>query len=298
VAAGFALGVGVVLPVASGRAQEANPAITPQFTEEALIARGNELLEAGDFTSARVLYQAAASQGSGKGAMLTGVTFDPRYLEMVGVAGIPADVELARQWYALAMERGDEQAQRNDLELTEWLNGQTADSETDASREHQAAASVDTPQLTPLAQPESETPNTTPEPEPSAEPAAEAEIGNSNEPSTATSASDARVVRAQLTSMVNAREPVDRLPSPIRVSDGATDKVVFFSEVRDLTGQRLSHRWEREGQVMAEIPFSVGGNTWRMHSSKRVTPAMAGDWRVVVIDDGGAELASVPFILE
>jgi hypothetical protein len=302
VAACFALGVGAVLPGSPGRAQEANPAIAPRFTEEALIARGNELLEAGDFASARLLYQAAASQGSGTGAMLTGVTFDPRYQEMAGVSGTPSDVELARQWYALAMERGDEQAQRNDLELTEWLKGQNVDPEADSPPEHQAAASVETPQPTPLDQAKSEPPNMAPEPESSAEPAVQAEIATSiepsNEPYTAASAFDARVVRAQLTSAINDREPVDRLPSSIRVSDGGIGKVLFFSEVRDLAGQRLSHRWEREGNVMADISFSVGGNTWRMHSSKRVTPAMAGNWRVVVADAGGAELASVPFTLE
>jgi len=328
-AGGSALLGGVTISGSPCHAQEPNP-VTPdteqQLTEQSLIERGNTLLEAGDFASARLLYQAAATQGSGKAAMLTGVTFDPRYQSMAGVSGPRSNAKLARQWYALAIERGDEQARRNDIELVEWLEEAGVDPQEEASAEDRMAASLDKPAAAPVARPEPQPAEKTPalvepvvpqpqtvvvksepEPEPSTETidqpvspeAPEADAGPSIRASKGPSVFDARIVRAQLTSLVKEREPVDRLASPIIVSDGRIDRIVFFSEVRDLAGQAVSHRWEREGQTMADISFSIGGNTWRMHSSKRITPAMTGAWRVVVIDNnGGAELASVPFTLK
>lgn len=373
VTAGFSLLVGASVLVAPGRAQEQSPDapveadVSPGLVEETLIARGNELLEAGDFASARLLYQAAANQGSGRAAMLTGVTFDPRYRELAGISGPEDSARLARRWYALAMRRGDTEARRNDLELVQWLKDQNidpdavveGDTEMEAkakphpesalqSADDTASAFVDTPAPSPAARPAAQSPDTspaslnqvtptplarpdihsylsesTPAPRPSigtaapqgpaevgegdaeptsaetsVEPSEGAPTGASMDPSIPATTVDARVVRALLTSAIEDREPVDRLAPSIRVSDGRIERILFFSEVRDLAGQTLSHRWERQGQTMADVSFAIGSRSWRMHSSKRVTPAMTGAWRVVVVDGSGAELASVPFILE
>lgn len=314
--AGFSLLAGLVFsspPVGAAAEPDAGAPgttdTTPGLVEETLISRGNDLLEAGDFASARVLFQAAANQGSARAAMLTGVTFDPRYRELAGMPGPPSDAKLARQWYALATRRGDAEARRNDLELVHWLENHNIDPDT-------MAAGPTEPAPVPEARPEREATTgakpVAPEPESAAEakPDAEPPPGEaSSEPAMKEAPSggapsmdvpdfDDRVVRAQLTSAVRDREPVDKLPSSIRVSDGGKDRIVFFSEVHDLAGQTLSHRWEREGETMADISFVIGPGTWRVHSSKRVTPAMTGAWRVVMVDEVGAELASVPFILE
>lgn len=359
VMAGFAILAGAVIPSSPGHAQEqstvppAPPDISPGLVEETLLTRGNTFLEAGDFASARVLYQAAANQGSGQAAMLTGVTYDPRFRELAGISEPESNAELARQWYALAMRRGDTQAERNDLELVKWLKDDNihldtlAEADAEAASEarpepepkqeqetpavaepHQAqeetTVSADTPTPLPVARPEAQSPlsdlipapkpgiDTAPQPGPaeaeeentapdlapaSAEPSAAAPARAAIEP-TDVPIVDARVARAQLTSAVKDREPVDRLPSSIQVSDGRVERIVFFSEVHDLAGQTLSHRWERQGETMADVSFVIGSGAWRMHSAKRVTAAMTGQWRVVVVDEVGAELASVPFVLE
>lgn len=300
VAAAFSLLAGATVSGSPGQARAQGPGTTgmeQQPTEEAFIARGNALLEAGDFASARLMYQAAANRGSARAAMLTGVTFDPRYQAMAGVSGTRSNARVARQWYALAMERGDGEAERNDLELVKWLQQQGIDPQESASAEDEAPAPVDEPAAAPVAPPEPQPAAAKPEPEPEA-PAETAAQPPAAEATSEPSAFDARVVRAQLTSGVKDREPVDRLPSPIVVSDGRIDRIMFFSEVRDLAGRTVSHRWERGGHTMADVPFVIGGRAWRMHSSKRVTPAMTGSWRVAVVDKDGAELASVPFVLE
>lgn len=346
-AAGFALLVSATLPAWPSRAQEQSPATESRLTDEALIARGNALLETGDFASARLLYQAAANQGSGKAAMLAGVTFDPRYLEITGVTGTRPNAKLARQWYALAIKRGDEQASRNDVQLVEWLKKNNVDTEAMAAADEQMSAPTEQSATPPLAQPDAQSAEMASEPAPETEVAEQAPPAEAAAPldqagptllarpepesdestaemppadetvnrsprtgaeqakaespvdvSAEPTAFDPRIVRAQLTSAVSNREPVDQLPSPVVVSGGDVDRILFFSEVHDLAGQELSHRWEREGQTVADISFTIGGNSWRMHSSKRITASMTGHWRVVVVDAGGTELASVPFTVE
>ncbi len=84
------------------------------------------------------------------------------------------------------------------------------------------------------------------------------------------------VARGQFTSAIDQREPVDEITT---LSNNA-DKVYFFSELRDLQGQTVTHRWLFAGKVMAEVPFNVKGPRWRVNSSKTLLPGWIGDWTV------------------
>ncbi len=53
----------------------------------------------------------------------------------------------------------------------------------------------------------------------------------------------------------------------------------------------MTHRWERDGQVLHEQRFEVGGPRWRVYSSKTLYPQQAGEWKVSVLDGAGATLA-------
>lgn len=95
------------------------------------------------------------------------------------------------------------------------------------------------------------------------------------------------VARAHFTSAVSEREPVDqleRLPA-------AAERVYFFTDLRDMPGQTAIHRWEYEGEVMAELAFEIGGPRWRVWSSKRMEPQWSGRWRVRVVNPAGDLLA-------
>lgn len=91
------------------------------------------------------------------------------------------------------------------------------------------------------------------------------------------------VARAQFTSNVSEREPVDRLGSV----PNTTETVYFFTELRDFSGQTVTHRWLHDGEVVAEVPFSVGGPRWRVWSSKNLMPEWTGTWTVEVVDGLG-----------
>jgi hypothetical protein len=91
------------------------------------------------------------------------------------------------------------------------------------------------------------------------------------------------VARAIFTTGVAEREPMDDVK---RLSNETTE-ILFFTELRDLQGQDVTHTWEREGNVMAKVPFTVGAPRWRVYSSKTLDPSLTGEWSVKVVDAAG-----------
>jgi hypothetical protein len=122
-----------------------------------------------------------------------------------------------------------------------------------------------------------------------AEPAAEA--AESAAASAAAGAGEGVVARAVFTTAVADREPSDELS----VVPSSTDRVYFFTELLGIEGQRVTHRWEQAGQVRGEVGFDVVGPRWRVWSSKQMLPDWTGEWRVTVVDESGAELATRSF---
>jgi hypothetical protein len=125
--------------------------------------------------------------------------------------------------------------------------------------------------------------------------AASASPEETKAPATEPAIADPRVVRAQLSAGMNGKEPTVRLQPPLQVTGRDNRTIYFFSEVRDFEGQTLFHRWEREGSVLTTIPFEVRGERWRVYSNKTITPRLTGNWRVVLADSSGNELASSDF---
>lgn len=91
------------------------------------------------------------------------------------------------------------------------------------------------------------------------------------------------VARAQFTTNVIDREPVD----DVTELTNDIDKILFFTELRSMTGQTVTHRWEYNGSVMAEVSFDIGGPRWRVYSSKNLLPSQTGEWKVSVVDGAG-----------
>ncbi len=100
------------------------------------------------------------------------------------------------------------------------------------------------------------------------------------------------VARTAFTTAIEDREPVDNL---VRVPN-TIDRIYFFSDLRGLDGEIVTHRWEYNGQVMAEVKFRVGGGPrWRVYSSKNLLPEWTGKWTVVVLDEAGWPLKASMF---
>lgn len=95
------------------------------------------------------------------------------------------------------------------------------------------------------------------------------------------------VVRSIFTSEVKDREPVDKLNN----TKSEAEHIYFFTELRDMSGQTATHRWEHNGQVSAEVKFDVRGPRWRVWSSKTFSPSQDGEWKVSVLNGAGEVIA-------
>lgn len=99
------------------------------------------------------------------------------------------------------------------------------------------------------------------------------------------------VARAQFTTGIETREPADRVTE----LGNSHSEVYFFTELTDLDGHTVTHRWEHGGEIMAEVSFDVRGPRWRVWSSKQLLPNWTGEWTVAVVDEAGTILAEESF---
>jgi len=98
------------------------------------------------------------------------------------------------------------------------------------------------------------------------------------------------IVRAFFSTAIVNKEPVNRL-----LVGSELEKVYFFSDIRDMEGQTIYHRWEFNDKVVSKKKFDVKGAKWRVYSSYKIKPGMLGKWTVVVTDERGWPLKAVIF---
>ena len=96
------------------------------------------------------------------------------------------------------------------------------------------------------------------------------------------------VARAQFTTEIQDREPVDML---VTLSTAHT-QVSYFTELKDLTGKNITHQWVFNDQIMFEKIFLVGGARWRVWSNKTLQPGWKGQWTVNTLDEDRTPLQS------
>ena len=100
------------------------------------------------------------------------------------------------------------------------------------------------------------------------------------------------VGRSMFTTGIEEREPIDR----IEILNPSEERVYFFTEVLEMSDRAITHRWSYLGQTMAEVGFNIGGDRWRVWSSKQLMPEWAGAWQVDVVDENGQVLDTKYFI--
>jgi TPR repeat protein len=94
--------------------QAAAPSFPVRTLDQAEISlltkQGEQFIAAGDLVTARMVFQRAAEAGDAYAAMALGATYDPGVLAKLGVVGMSADVEKARNWYQKAESLGSAEA--------------------------------------------------------------------------------------------------------------------------------------------------------------------------------------------
>ena len=99
------------------------------------------------------------------------------------------------------------------------------------------------------------------------------------------------VARAAFTTAINEHEPIDEVTE--LAND--TSKIYYFTEIKGLEGQTIIHRWELNGEIQASVSMPIGGNRWRIWSSKNLPAESTGIWRVMVLDEAGGLLSQNSF---
>ena len=112
-------------------------------------------------------------------------------------------------------------------------------------------------------------------------------VGNEQSPQ------EVRVALAQFTTAIENREPIDQ----VTFVSNDVQVVFFYTDLRNLEGQTISHRWLHNGIVVASVPFDVGGPRWRVWSSKKMLPDLIGDWTVEIVTTEGEVIAAETFTL-
>jgi hypothetical protein len=95
---------------------------------------------------------------------------------------------------------------------------------------------------------------------------------------------------------VFAKSIKDRAPNEIITeADNSLGKIYFFTNIRHLKGDQITHRWSYKGKVKAEISFDIKGNRWRVWSSKNLWHRWTGQWKVEVLNQHKQLLLSKTF---
>ncbi len=102
-----------------------------------------------------------------------------------------------------------------------------------------------------------------------------------------------QVARSAFTTGITAHEPDSQLA---RISAG--QEVYYFTELTGLQGHVITHRWEKDGAFQLGLQFPVGGQRWRVHSSKNITANLPGTWTVTVQNDDGAILRQDTLVVD
>ena len=94
-----------------------------------------------------------------------------------------------------------------------------------------------------------------------------------------------------ISNAVFALDVEDRVPiNIVEEADNSLGKIYFFTNIRNLSGERITHRWIYQGRVMADVSFNINGPRWRVWSSKNLWHTWIGEWTVEVLTADGSVL--------
>ena len=94
--------------------------------------------------------------------------------------------------------------------------------------------------------------------------------------------------RVAFTTAIVNKEPSNSLNEV----DRSQQQLYFFTELRNLSGKRVFHRWKYRGNVVYEKGFNVGAARWRVWTQKTIT-AYQGPLTVEIVVDGNVVQSAI-----
>ncbi len=146
----------------------------------------------------------------------------------------------------------------------------------------------------------SEAASETPSSESSAEPAslpapAAGESEPSPEDATSIKLLSDHLIRAQLSTGLEEKEPIDEIPNVLRMDSDGLIRIYLFTEIQGMKGQLHFHDWYLEDERVARVEIRPSVDSMRASSAKYIDRHMLGDWRVEVVTEEGELLAKGAF---
>ena len=108
-------------------------------------------------------------------------------------------------------------------------------------------------------------------------------------------AAELEILDRAVTTAIEDQMPVDHIGS----YPADYGKLYYFTRVVGASlPTEITHVWMFEDQDMARVTLPVQSPDWRTYSSKRFLPQWAGEWKILVLDAQGQQLAEDSFVLE
>lgn len=102
------------------------------------------------------------------------------------------------------------------------------------------------------------------------------------------------VAEISITTNIENRVPLD----PAEKFTVGVEKLYCYTKIVGGTeGSRITHRWKKGDEIMANINLNVNGSPWRTFSSKNIMKEWTGNWTVEVLD-GETVLTTTAFTIE
>jgi hypothetical protein len=93
--------------------------------------------------------------------------------------------------------------------------------------------------------------------------------------------------RIAFTTRIANKEPTNNLAEV----DHSAQQLIFFTELRNLTGQTVRHRWVYNDKIVYEKAFNVGAARWRVWTQKTIT-TYRGTLTVQILNGAGNVIQS------
>jgi hypothetical protein len=103
------------------------------------------------------------------------------------------------------------------------------------------------------------------------------------------------VRRALLTHEISNKEPAGEITRTISVSNEKPLTVYYFTELKNMKGQKIYHEWRRNGTIVARNFLNISADSWRTFSHKLLSSKSEGNWTVKLIDEKGRVLNEKAF---
>ncbi|MBK6618639.1 MAG: DUF2914 domain-containing protein [Nitrosomonas sp.] len=199
--------------------------------------------------------------------------------EMPTTAQIEHDTRLSESARLLGAAPTHETDAVTVADVTDMTDIAPPDHEAVLTTREAEIAATPIPQPTPTVKPISSSDNS-----------AELEVDHAFNPHSVTD----QVFRAQLTSAISQREPVDDIKQ-ISLAGRSSRPVYLFLHLHNLKNETIRINWFFQEQSIAQVLLPVGNNDWRTYSSKTLNARRLGKWRVTAQDSSGNLLAEFPF---